>query len=144
MDSQIQLLRERFSQMEDEDLLRIVVEEASDYRPEAIEVAREEIRRRGLETARPSKTEAAAEAANSEIEGPFESEEDTEGAEAEKRDWVSCALCGGELRSAALLADKQIIAVFEDNREARFVKVLVCPRCGTADMFVDMRTEVTE
>ncbi len=144
MDSQIQLLRERFSQMEDEDLLRIVGEEASDYRPEAIEVAKEEIRRRGLETDRSSKTEAPAAPASSEAEEAFEPEEDSDEADTPKSDWVTCAVCGGGLRSAILLADHPIIAVFEDNREARYVKIRVCPHCGSADMFVDMHTEVTE
>jgi len=143
----IQLLRERFSQMEDEDLLRIVGEEAADYRPEAIEVARQEIQRRGLTATRPLKTEprstkstsAAAQAL------PADEEEEEEGEpDAPKQDWVTCAVCGGGLRSAVLLADHPIIAVFEDNREARYVKMRVCPRCGNADMFVDMHTEVTE
>ncbi len=144
MDTQIQLLKERFSQMEDEELLRIVGQEASDYRPEAIEVAREEICRRGLESARPSKTEAPAAAAGSEVEDAFEAEEDSGEAEVPEPEALLCPACGSGLRSAVLLADSQIIAVFDDNREARFVKVLVCSRCGTADMFVDMHTEVTE
>ena len=145
MDRQIELLKERFSQMEDEDLLRIVAKEASDYRPEAIEVAKEEIRRRGLETARPSKTQSPAPPSSLEPGEAFEPEEDdAEEADTPKSDWVTCAICGGGLRSALLLADHPIIAVFEDNREARYVKMLVCARCGNANLVVDMHTEVTE
>jgi hypothetical protein len=145
MGSTMEQLRERFAQMEDEDLLRIVGEEASDYRPEAVELAKEEIRRRGLETASPKKTEAPVPLSSSEAEEPFElEEEDTEEEEAARSNWVTCAVCGGGLKSAILVADHRIIAVFEDNREARYVKMLVCPQCGNASLFVDMHTEVTE
>jgi hypothetical protein len=37
-----------------------------------------------------------------------------------------------------------MVAVFEDNREQRFVRALVCPECATADLFVDFETEVEE
>ncbi len=144
MDSGIERLRERFSQMEDEALLRIVGEEASDYRPEAVEVAREEIRRRGLETAAQAKTSAASAPERSLSDVPFESEDEADEADVPEPEVLLCPACGSALRNAVLLADNQIIAVFEDNREARFVKILVCPRCGTADMFVDMHTEVAE
>jgi len=144
MDTGLQLLRERFSQMEDEDLLRIVGEDASDYRPEAIEVARQEIRRRGLENVRPSRAESRDREAASEPLEVVEPEEEPAQDEPSTRDWVTCALCGGGLRTAVMLAEHQIIAVFEDNREARYVKILVCPRCGNASMFVDMHTTVTE
>jgi len=144
VDNQIQLLRERFSQMEDDDLVRIVGQEAADYRSEALEVAREEIKRRGLDTDRVSKTEAPDAPAALEDEESFAPEEDLDEDNAPEPEVLLCPACGSGLRSAVLLAENQVIAVFEDNREARFVKVLVCPRCGTADMFVDMHTEVTE
>ncbi|RPJ87569.1 MAG: hypothetical protein EHM18_00475 [Acidobacteria bacterium] len=144
MDNQIQLLRERFSQMEDEDLLRIVGQEAADYRPEALEVAREEIKRRGLDTAGVSKTDVPDALAALEDEESLAPEEDLDEDDAPEPEVLLCPACGSGLRSAVLLAENQIIAVFDDNREARFVKLLICPRCGTADMFVDMHTRVTE
>ncbi|RPI24441.1 MAG: hypothetical protein EHM61_17065 [Acidobacteria bacterium] len=148
MDPAIQILRDRFAEMEDEDLLRLVSEEASDYRPEAIEVARQEIQRRGLDTGRPSKADTPAAESTSEAGTSLDREEAEDESEPEpsasQQDWVTCAICAGRLRSAVLLAENQVIAVFDDNREARFVKLLVCPRCGNASMFVDMQTRVIE
>ncbi len=129
-------LQERFRDLSDDELLRMVDEEADQYRPEALSVARAELERRGLGE---GTVTGEAEA--------FDGDEDGEGEVSgglDSRRGLLCATCGSPLRSALLFGDSQMVAVFEDNREQRFVRALVCPKCGTADLFIDFETEVED
>lgn len=129
-------LRERIGALNDDQLLRMVYDESDQYRPEALEVAKEEIARRGL----------AAEETPVEEERSEAEEAGEEAAEAALRSQQSllCATCGSGLRPALLVGESQVVAIFEDNREQRFVRAFVCPKCGTADLFVDFETDVED
>ncbi len=129
-----QELKERIAALGDDELLRMVHEEADQYRPEALEVARQEIVNRGLEVELDDTSHDALQT------GAVEEEEELElGPHS-----LLCPACGSRLRPALLLGETQVIAVFEDNHEQRFVRAFVCPRCGTADLFVDFETDVQE
>jgi len=151
MDIDLQELRERVSQLDDDSLLRMIGEESDSYRPEALAVAREEVKRRGIDpNKRPievedldlASDEEPAEETEEEIEEVGE-EQEQEQAPKPQRGFL-CPSCGSGLRRALLLGETQVIAVFEPNREQPFVYAMVCPRCGTADLFVDFETEVDE
>jgi hypothetical protein len=108
----------------------MVHEESDQYRPEALTAAKEEIESRGLE------------------EDDLSGEEDRLEADADEQlgshRGLLCPTCGSRLRSAMLFGESQMVAIFEDNREQRFIQAVVCPRCGTADLFVDFKTEVED
>ncbi|UCF36218.1 MAG: hypothetical protein JSU96_15545 [Acidobacteriota bacterium] len=125
-------LRERISELNDAELLRMVGEEAGEYMPEAIAIAKLEIEARGLADQLPA---TPGEALDSDAE---EVDDELLG------DGLKCPACGSGLRPAFLLGETQVIAFFEDNQEQRFVRMHVCPECGTADLFVDFETEVEE
>lgn len=156
MDIDLQELRERVSQLDDDSLLRMIGEESESYRPEALAVAREEVKRRGLDpNTRPIEVEdldLAGDEDRAENEEQIEEVEEVEEVgEAEEEEQVPssaagflCPSCGTRLRRALLLGETQVIAVLEPNREQRFVYAMVCPRCGTADLFVDFETDVEE
>ncbi len=129
-------LRERISALSDDQLLRMVYDEADQYRPEALEVAEEEVERRGL---------AAEGATVEEASRPNAAEDPDEAAGAlHSQQGLLCATCGSGLRPALLVGESQVVAIFEDNREQRFVRAFVCPKCGTADLFVDFETDVED
>ncbi len=148
MDNDLQELRERISLLDDAALLRIIEEEADSYRPEALAVAREEARRRGIEATKHHVREQPARvAADVDTGEAGEVQEELEQEQGEDRRPVRgflCPSCGTGLRRALLLGETQVIAVLEPNNEQRFVYAMVCQRCGTADLFVDFETEVEE
>ena len=136
-------LRERIGALNDDQLLRMVYDEADQYRPEALEVAKEEIRRRGLE----AEDEPAEEREPVEVQrrsAAGEAVDEAAEAALHSQQSLLCATCGSALRPALLVGETQIVAVFEDNHEQRFVHSFVCPKCGTADLFVDFETEVED
>ncbi len=131
-------LQERIRALGDDELLRMVHEEADQYRPEALAVATEEIGLRGLDVEHRADEEGQVPAI-----GDRDEDEEEPGL-GQGQQSLLCATCGSGLRPALLAGESQVVAIFEDNREQRFVRALVCPRCGTADLFVDFKTEVEE
>ncbi len=154
MDSHLHELRERVSQLDDDSLLRMIGEESESYRPEALAVAREEVKRRGIDPNRrpvpvedldlASEEDQAEEEEQAEVDLKEEEEEEEQVQARKPQRGFLCPACGTGLRRALLLGETQVIAVFEPNREQRFVYAMVCPSCGTADLFVDFETEVEE
>ncbi len=153
MDIDLQELRERISGLDDDSLLRMIGEESESYRPEALAVAREEVKRRGIDPNKRPIPVQDLDPAGEDDDPVDEAEETGEEAEEEQEEQAParkaergflCPSCGTGLRRALLLGETQVIAVFEPGREQRFVYAMVCPRCGTADLFVDFETEVEE
>lgn len=126
-DEELNVLKERLSQMSDRELLKIVEEEYDDYRREAIEFAEQELTKRNV---------------------PFESpdldeeDDDDEVDSGVNESTVSCSNCGGKIRSGLLFADKELTVLFHDNNEERFIEVLACTSCGDVRLTVDLDTDV--
>jgi hypothetical protein len=110
-----------------EELLTMVNEDAADYRDDALELARVELRRRGVSW---RDEQLEAESAAEQV------------AEVEKGRESTCRECGSPVRYASLLAEKEIVLSFHDNFEQRFMEVLVCRNCGKVTFKVDFDTEV--
>ena len=130
-------LQERIRALSDDELLRMVEHEADQYRPEALAVAREEVAARKIGGQwEPNELQAGV------AEEDVDPDEDPELSASQRG--LLCPACGSGLRSALLFGESQIVAVFEATREQRFVRALVCPKCGTADLFVDFETDVED
>ena len=128
-DEELNSLKERLSQMSDRELLKIVEEEYDDYRREAIEFAEEELTKRNVPFESP------------ELEND-DDEEDVDAAAVVTESNVSCSNCGGKMRSALLLTDKELTILFQDNNEERFLQVWACTSCGEVRLTVDLVTDV--
>jgi hypothetical protein len=142
MDDALKEIRSNISKLTDEELQQMVTVDADDYVPEAIEIARREIEARGISLSAPHpepdrRTRSAP-------EDEKEVEESVGQAAGITPSASTCPFCNGPVRRAALLGDNEIIAVFRDDEEQRYVDVLVCTRCGEARLVVDLRSPVTE
>jgi len=130
MDEQLAELKDRISQMSDSELLRIVEVEYADYRREALEFAQAELTKRFVpfeELTREQMNDVEDDEVDSELSadvGP------------------PCNACGGAMRAGLLFSDRELTILFRDNSEERFVQALVCRRCGTVRLVVDLETEV--
>lgn len=130
MDEQLSELKDRISQMSDQELLRIVEVEYADYRKEAIEFAQEELTKRYVPF---EKHEP----------GEMESNEDESDEPLAAAAIVEpCLNCGGPMRGGLLFAEKELTILFQDDNEERFVQAFVCRRCGEVRLVVDFGTEV--
>lgn len=127
-DEQQRGLKERFSQMSDEELLKIVCEEYEDYHETALHFAEEELNKRGIY-----------------LEDENESRKDGVTLQQEVADveaQATCAACGGKMRVGNLFANKEVTILFPDENEERFVDVLACEQCGQIKLVVDYQTKV--
>ena len=128
MDEETLKLKAKISGLSDEELLNIVEVDFNDYRKEAMDFAKHELTRRGIEfdglineAAQPDET-ADARADTS---------------------WLgTCLRCGGKTRPGVLVEDKEITLYLTDKDQHRFVKVYACSRCGYLQQAVDYDTEV--
>ena len=120
-------LKEEISGLLDEQLMEMVTTRASDYRQEALDFAKAELTARGIDWNAVSTDEPEAAA-------PSTPELDSSG--------VICLNCGGPLRFATLVAEKEVTIIFSDNHEERFVKVSACRKCGQVSLLADFDTEV--
>src|SRR5437762_2702944 len=91
-------LKERISQMSDDELLQIVEVESDDYREEAVGFAKAELEKRNIpyDLTKPAEPTAA---------------EDSVSVAYTKGDWP-CEVCGGAMRSGSLFADKELTILF--------------------------------
>ena len=126
-DEQLRELKDRISQMSNEELLRIVEVEFDDYREEALQLAEAELGKRSIPFEKPPPETNQAE----------ESDSDTAAEPS-----APCGNCGGEMRSGLLFADRELSILFADNNEERFVKAFACTSCGDVRLVVDLQTEV--
>jgi hypothetical protein len=125
-------LKERMANLTDEELIRMVTEEAADYRSDALDYAKAELRSRNIDYSTPP----------SDAEEPDESEsESVDPLPVRRRD--GCPSCNGPLRAGTLMGEKEITIIFSDNKEERFMLVSACGKCGLVSMSVDLETEVS-
>jgi len=125
LDDELKDLRDRMSQMSDEELLRIVEVDYDDYRKEALSFAEGELARRSVPFEKPTPEVFA--------------HSETESTPAAT---VTCRSCGKTMRPALLFADKELTILFSDDNEERFLRVFACSECGDVRLMVDLETEV--
>ena len=130
MDEQLRELKERISQMSDDELLRIVEVEYDDYRKEAVEFAIAELGQRNIPHEQPDLVE----------EDEPESEE--AGSIVPAAALAPCDACGGKMRAGSIYADKELTVFFPDKNEERFIQALACGDCGSLKLLVDFNTDV--
>ncbi len=125
-------LKERLSKLSDQELVEMVTVGANDYRQEALDYAKAELKYRRVDWAplKPTKTE----------DGAAPAIEPTEGVD--NASAPACIACGGSLRLGTLVAEKELTVIFTDNREERFIRVLACKQCGQVSLYADYETEV--
>ena len=125
MDDDLKVLRDRVRELDDGTLLRMVGEEAADYRPEAVQIAMEEVSRRSLQISLVKPGPSPAGSAAPEPAPP-------------------CPACGSPRKRGTLWGDNEVVAAFDAGAERRFIDVVACPACGKAEILVDFKTEMEE
>ncbi|HVG19146.1 MAG TPA: hypothetical protein VNI02_08835 [Blastocatellia bacterium] len=135
-------LKDRISQMSDDELLRIVEVEYDDYRHEAVDFAKAELDKRNIpyDAHRPA-PEGAGESEGSGRRAAISQASD-KGVAAVGN--LRCGFCGGAVRSGLIFADKELSIFFPDKNEERFVQALACGACGELRLVVDFETDVEE
>jgi len=147
MSDDIWELKQRITKLSDDELIDMVTIRAKDYRKEALDYAREELKYRHID---PSQLRAREEETD-EPENEPEAESEPE-AQPESVNPVfhvvtpaaSTCPCGGRLRPGVLVAEKEVTIIFTDTREERFVRVLACARCHQITFTVDNDTVIPE
>ena len=140
MTDEFQELKERLVKLSDEELINIVLAPEGEYRHDAIDIAKAELKWRKVEI-----PESQPEESGDEDNPPVSYDPTTLGRLRGGRDSVpgtECAMCGGRLRVGTLVAEKELTVIFSDNQEERFVRVNACTQCGTLSVAVDFQTEV--
>jgi hypothetical protein len=123
MDEKTRELKQRISEMSDEELLDMVEVDFADYRQQALDFAKSELMARGISF----ETETAQSEAEPQERAPRA---------------LRCAGCGESMRPGILFAEKELTVMFTDNDEERFVEVFTCKGCGRVDLRVDYETDV--
>jgi len=147
MSDDIWELKQRITKLSDDELIDMVTVAAKDYRKEALDYAREELKYRHVD---PSQLRAQEEETD-ELENEPDAESEPE-AQPESVNPVfhvvtpaaSTCPCGGRLRPGVLVAEKEVTIIFTDTREERFVRVLACARCHQITFTVDNDTVIPE
>ena len=134
----LQELKQRISKLTDEQLIEMVTTDAGDYRREALDYAKSELRNRGVDWSQPEADEEKVE----EEEEPTTDFETRRAAPPVDSSGFKCPACGGSVRPGTLVAEKELTIVF-DNHEERFIRAMACTRCGHLFMVVDYKTDVT-
>jgi len=116
-------LKQRISKLSDDQLIEMVTVSAFDYRQEALDYAKAELKYRRVDWSQPKPDKTLA-PANPDAE-PAEPAETVVGPPG-----ANCFLCGGRLRPGTLVAEKELTIIFSDDREERFVRVMACVQCG--------------
>jgi len=118
-------LQTKISILSDQELLDIVEIDFNDYREEAIEFAKDELRSRGIvfdETGTKKRKPTLGQEKRSE----------------------PCEKCGGKARRGTLFENREIIFLFDDIEEQRFLNVIACRSCGHVKVNVDLATDVED
>jgi hypothetical protein len=137
MSDDYQELKDRLVKLSDEQLIDMVVAPPGEYRQDALDIAKAELKWRKVEI--PDSDEGVEEAPA----GPYDPSALGVIQGSRKADLRSgCLFCGGQLRPGTLFAEKELSVIFADNQEERFVKVNACTQCGQLSLVVDFETDV--
>jgi hypothetical protein len=139
MSDDYEQLKDRLIKLSDEQLIEIVLAAPGEYRQDALEIAKTELKWRKVEIPEKEEEEEAEEVAD----------RDSKGAPADQFPVVrsrvpgtECPNCGGAQRPGTLVGEKELTVIFSDNQEERFVKVNACSKCGQVSLVVDFETDV--
>ena len=121
-------MRERIRQMSDDELIRMVCDDADQYREDVLQYAEAELAVRGIEL--------------EEDDEPNQQPGAVIGGRKLDESLLTCAVCRSRMRAGALFAQKEVTILFNDNNEERFVEVLACSNCGQVRLLVDYETDV--
>ena len=133
-------LKQRISKLTDEQLIEMVTTESGDYRQEALDYAKSELRSRGVDWSQPEVQEGEPEAV--EEEKPS-TDFETRSAALPLASEFKCPVCKGPVRPGTLVAEKELTIVF-DNHEERFIRAMACTKCGQLFLVVDYQTDVAQ
>ena len=136
MSEEFQELKDRLVKLSDEQLIEIVLAPPGEYRQEAMDIAKAELKWRRVEIPEPEEPEAISEP----VYDPVARLERAREGLAQN----VCLICGGRLRAGSLVAEKELTVVFSDNHEERFVSVNACTQCGQLSLVVDFETDVQQ
>src|SRR6267142_5530516 len=123
LDEELSQLKDRISQMSDQQLVRIVEVEYDDYRKEAVEFAETELQKRNVPFEKPE---------------PGQSESEQAESAAPSARTMRCPNCSSMMRAAILFADKELTLVFTDDNQERFVQAFGCTACGEVRLALDL------
>ena len=123
MPDKLRALKKRISKLPSEELLRIVNNDSEGYRAEAVIFAKEELEARDPISFQEN---------DSECSGIVETVERSS----------RCRICGGSMRSGLISAEKELMIMFIDDGEERYLDALVCTECGEMRIVVDFETDV--
>ena len=138
MGDESQELKDRLVKLSDEQLIEIVLAQPGEYRQEALDIARAELKWRRVEIPEPEEPEATSDPVS---DDPLLSRlGPARGALPEN----VCLICGGRLRTGSLVAEKELTVVFSDNHQERFVRANACTQCGQLSLVVDFETDVQQ
>jgi hypothetical protein len=140
MDEQTRELMDRIASQSDEELVHMVTADAEQYREDALDYARAELRRRGVD-ATTAVEESDRESMDAEAPVSVDPFRGLQGASGFTEEGA-CLSCGGRMRDATLVAEREVSVIFSDNREERFIKAKVCSQCGHVSLIVDYENEV--
>ncbi len=113
-------LKKRISKLPSEELLRIVNDDSEGYRAEAVMFAKEEL----------------------EARGPISFQENASESSSTVEQSSRCRSCGGSMRSGLLSTEKELMIIFTDDGEERYLDALACTECGEVRFVVDFETDV--
>ena len=119
-------MQERIRQMSDDELIRMVCDEADQYREDVLQYAEAELAARGIELEDEPNQQADELIAGRKLDESL----------------LTCPGCRSRMRAGALFAQKEVTILFNDNNEERFVEVLACSNCGQVRLLVDYETDV--
>jgi hypothetical protein len=120
MPDELRGLKKRISKLPSEELLRIVNDDSEGYRAEAINFAKEEL----------------------EARGPISFQENDSECSSTVEQSSRCRSCGGSMRSGLLSTEKELMIIFTDDGEERYLDALACTECGEVRFIVDFETDV--
>ena len=147
MSDDIWELKQRITKLSDDELIDMVTVAAKDYRKEALDYAREELKYRHID---PSKSRVPEEEADDPKNEPEAASELEAQPEPDGPFFhvvtpaASTCPCGGRLRPGVLVAEEEVTIIFTDTREERFVRVLACSRCHQITFTVDNDTVIPD
>ena len=120
MPDKLRELKKKISKLPSEELLRIVNNASEGYRAEAVIFAKEEL----------------------EARGPISFQENAGESSSTVEQSSRCRSCGGSMRSGLLSTEEELMIVFTDDGEERYLDAFACTECGEVRFVVDFETDV--